>query len=440
MKVALSLAALLSLAPAGVLTTAASAQPTGSADYVVVVHDGFDPGAVAHNAGVSPSFVYRSALKGFAARLVPAQVSALQSSSAVAAVTADDPFSAAGARSVQADASANPSSTCSTPLTCQVTPSGVRYISAGLSSTAKINGIDQRVDSDVAVIDSGIDATNPDLNVVGGYSCVPGKSAFEDGAGHGTGVAGVIGALDNGYGVVGVAPGARLWSVRVLDDQNAGTLSQLLCGVDWVMRNSNRFDVANMSIEKQVNGTNDNCGQGNPSDTLHQAVCRLVSGGVPVVAAAGNYFIDASHSVPAAYHEVIAVSALTDFDGVPYTDKRDPRASDPCTTESGVGSDDTFAAYSDWGPRITLIAPGTCLLTTGSAQDPFPRPMTYYNHWSGTSFAAPHVTGTIALLKAHDHGLTPDQVRSMLTNKAIIRPYPGDPDGITEPTVDAAGF
>ena len=92
---------------------------------------------------------------------------------------------------------------------------------------ARINGIDERPDVDVAVLDSGIDLDNPDLNVVGGYGCTDaGTGVYDAGTNHGTHVAGIIGALDNTTGVVGVAPGARLWSIRVLEPPMASDSSR----------------------------------------------------------------------------------------------------------------------------------------------------------------------------------------------------------------------
>jgi subtilisin len=419
--------------------------------YVVVLQNGADVSAVTRPLGIQTSFTYSSALTGFAATLTSSQVDALQRSPVVTAIEPDAVVHGADGHPVSASSSAGKpsggSTTCTTPTTCQVIPTGIRYIHADQSPTAQIDGVDQRVDADVAVIDSGIDATHPDLNVVGGYSCVPGASAFQDGLGHGTGVSGVIGALDNGYGVVGVAPGVRLWSVRVIDDQGIGRFSSLLCGVDWVTRHASSIDAANMSLGRLINVNADvddkNCGKGNPADALHEAMCALVAKGVTVAVAAGNESVDADYSLPAAYPEVLTISALTDFDGVPYTDKHDPHASPTCNGGAGE-TDDTFATYSDWGDDVDFIAPGTCIFTTSSSQSSVHAcgSTTYvgYGCITGTSLAAPHVTGAVALIKSHDHSLTPDQVRAKLNATAITRFYSGDPDGIQEPTVDAGSL
>ena len=120
-------------------------------------------------------------------------------------------------------------------LTAQVYPTGINRIGDRLSPAAKIDGIDERVDADVAVVDTGI-APLADLNVVGGYNCSSSDpTAWRDGNGHGTHVAGTIGAIDNATGVVGVAPGVRLWAVKILNDSGVGLLSSYVCGLDrWI--------------------------------------------------------------------------------------------------------------------------------------------------------------------------------------------------------------
>ena len=114
-------------------------------------------------------------------------------------------------------------------------PAGVRRVGAAQSNVSRLDGHDTRVDADVAIIDTGVDRNHPDLNVVGGYNCTgPNRDRWDDVDGHGTHVAGIVGALDNQFGVVGVAPGVRLWSVKVLGPHGSGRMSWLLCGIDWV--------------------------------------------------------------------------------------------------------------------------------------------------------------------------------------------------------------
>jgi subtilisin family serine protease len=122
-------------------------------------------------------------------------------------------------------------------------------------------------------------------------------------------VAGTVGALDDGQGVVGVAPGARLWAVKVLGDDGSGSWSSVICGLDWVYANRATIDVVNMSLGGA--GDDGSCA----ADPLHRAICAVVDGGVPVVVAAGNDGANAAGQVPATFEEVITVSAFTDFDG-----------------------------------------------------------------------------------------------------------------------------
>ena len=132
----------------------------------------------------------------------------------------------------------------------------IRRIFATPTRRLGINGGDDyRVDVDVAVIDTGVDFQHPDLNVVGGVTCnnrlplsATCKSGGDDDHYHGTHVAGTIGALDNGIGVVGVAPGARIWPVKVLSSSGSGYSSQIIAGIDWVAANASTIEVANMSL------------------------------------------------------------------------------------------------------------------------------------------------------------------------------------------------
>ena len=191
-------------------------------------------------------------------------------------------------------------------LEAQTTPRGVRRVFAPRNPISRIDGIDQRVDADVAIVDTGIDKDHPDLNVVGGVNCsTSNRAAWDDGNGHGTHVAGIVGALDNGTGVVGVAPGVRLWAVRILNSGGSGLVSWYVCGLDWITAQRDPADpsrplieAVNMSVAKT--GSDDhNCGLTN-HDPMHQAVCRLVGSGVTVVAAAGNNHFNAARLVPPA--------------------------------------------------------------------------------------------------------------------------------------------
>src|SRR5215213_7879791 len=161
----------------------------------------------------------------------------------------------------------------------QTVPTGIRRIAADQNSQAAIHGDGGAVDVDVAVLDTGI-AAHPDLTIAGGQACTGEGTA--DGDGHGTHVAGTIGAQDNSFGVVGVAPGARLYAVKVLDNQGEGDYASIICGLEWVIDNAATIDVVNMSLGGSAPETT--C----LNDALHAAVCNTILAGVTVVVAAGN--------------------------------------------------------------------------------------------------------------------------------------------------------
>lgn len=255
----------------------------------------------------------------------------------------------------------------------EVVPAGVQRTGAPLDDASNV---------DVAVIDTGSDRYNADLNVVGGTTCVgddPDEWG-EDGHGHGTHVAGTIGAEANGRGVVGVAPGARIWSVQVLDASGSGTFASVICGIDYVAGMADVIEVANMSL----GGTNvygeTSCGG---PDAMHNAICGATDLGVVFTVAAGNSTDDAANHSPAAYDEVITVSAFTDFDGMPGGFSLAPNAG--CTAMS---IDDTRAAFSNYGDVVDIAAPGVCVLSTYLNGQ--------YAYASGTSMAAPHVAGCVS--------------------------------------------
>src|SRR4029079_550751 len=151
----------------------------------------------------------------------------------------------------------------------QTVPDGVRRIRAAECPLARIDGNDERVNVDIAIIDTGIDLTHPDLNVYQHVSFTADSTDGNDGHGHGTHVAGTVGALDNAIGVVGVAPGIRLWAVKVLDNSGSGALSSIISGVDYVTQHASEIEVANMSLG----------GQGS-SDALRLAIQRSVAAGI----------------------------------------------------------------------------------------------------------------------------------------------------------------
>jgi subtilisin len=378
----------------GGLGVTAGARGAPPERYIVMLKDFVaSPAAVAHGHArahhAQLGFVYSSAIKGYSATLSAAAVRALRADPQVAAVIPD--------REVH--------------LAAQTLPTGINRVDGERSSTVSGNGSGS-VNVDIAILDTGIDTSHPDLNVVGGVAC--NGSGYRDGHGHGTHVAGIAAARDNGTGVVGVAPGARLWAVRVLNASGSGAASNILCGVDWVTRNAARIEVANMSLGGSgAEPSGAGCSTG---DVLHDAVCRSVAAGVTYAVAAGNSSANAAGVVPAAYDEVITVSSLADFNG-----RSGGGAAATCQSDI----DDTLANSSNYGRDVDLIAPGVCISSTYVGGG--------YRTLSGTSMASPHVAGAAALYRATHPGASPSQVKSALRSAANLNwNNLDDRDGIKE--------
>ncbi len=376
----------------------AGARATGSTvqSYIVTLGSG-DPGALAsrhaQSYGATVDHVFRHALRGYSARMSASAAARLAGDAGVASVVLD--------REVR--------------ITAQTLPPGINRVDADVSSAMAGNGRGA-VDVDIAVVDTGIDRKHRDLNVVGGVNCVPGGTSPNDLHGHGTHVAGSAGAKDNGLGVVGVAPGARLWAVRVLNSQGSGLWSSVICGVDWVTARADVIEVANMSLGGD--GPEGSCTDGG----LHEAICASVAAGVTYAVAAGNAGEDARFFTPASYDEVITVSAMTDFDGQP---------GGVGTPTCQIGTDDEFAFFSNFGDDVDLTAPGVCVLSTWRAGG--------YRSISGTSMASPHVAGAAALYLVGNPTASPADVKAAL-EAAGTSDWTGDPDGVQEPLVNVGGF
>jgi subtilisin len=372
--------------------------------YIVALNDGVSVDDVANqrvtSRGGYVSQRYHAALTGFAADLSEAEVNDLAADSRVESIMPDFAVHAS----------------------TQTTPTGIQRIQALTSPLAQIDGVDLRVDVDVAVLDTG-SGPHSDLNIAGGYNCTStNTSAYNDNHGHGTHVAGTIGALDNGSGVVGVAPGARIWSIKVLDANGNGTGSQILCGIDWVKQHASTIEVANMSLGGSTTMQDDhNCGNTN-GDSIHKAICGAVAAGVTFAVAAGNDGKDSAGYFPAQYDEVITVSALDDTDG----------KAGGLGQSNNYGADDTLASFSNYGADVDVIAPGVSIYSTYLNNG--------YGSMSGTSMATPHVTGAVALYKAGHPTATPAQIRAALLSTGSNAGWSGDKDSSKEPLIDVSTF
>ncbi|KKS33072.1 MAG: Peptidase S8 and S53 subtilisin kexin sedolisin [Parcubacteria group bacterium GW2011_GWC2_42_13] len=271
---------------------------------------------------------------------------------------------------------------------------GVKRISSGTVHDGGNKGTDVKI----GIIDSGVDRGHQDLNDVyaGGYDFVQDDADPDDVYGHGTHVAGTACAEDNDLGVVGVAPGCALYSLRVLNDSGSGSWSATIAAMDWAVLN--RLQVVNLSLGSSQD----------PGSTVKAAFDNAEAKGLVIVAAGGNSGTPSGKGnnviYPAKYASVIAVAA---------TDKNDTRPS-----------------WSSTGEEIELAAPGVSVLSSWNDGDsphnpqPFILDGDWYKEGSGTSMASPHVAGAAALVIAagvtdsNGNGRINDEVRAILNSTA----------------------
>jgi subtilisin family serine protease len=415
----------------GVATSAARSGPvaaTSPSSYIVVLNDGADAAAATasleRSVGFKSRFRYRSALKGFAAQLTEQQVATLRASPQVQFVSPDGVAEAVGYVPIVPGDNA---------------PTGVRRIGAAVDQTSvKPTAVGARV----AVLDTGIDLANSDLDARNGTNCIsPGRKAQDDN-GHGTHIAGTISARNNGSNVVGVSPGTRVYAVKVLDSTGAGSFAQIVCGIDWVAAHGpgtkKNIRVANLSLGG--GGADDaNCGNSN-GDALHKAICKAAAKGITFVAAAGKSSVDFAGVVPAAYDEVLTVTAMADSDGAPGGFGGAPACSPSETDDSYLSSSNFAVSAAD--RNHTIAGPGVCITS-----DRLGGGTTVL---SGTSVATPHSTGSASLCIGSKSspgpcaGLTSAQVIQKLRNDAAAHatpgPIPGSSNGfIGDPNHPIAG-
>jgi subtilisin family serine protease len=331
----------------------------GSDGYIVVVKEGANPRSVAAVLGISPRYVYTTAVNGFAGTLNAGQLNAIRHNPNVEYVEADVPVQA---------------SVLQTGATWGLD----RIDQANLPLSTTFSYLATGVGVRAYIVDTGIRLTHTQLvgRATTGFDAVTAGGTATDCNGHGTHVAGTVGGTTHG-----VAKAVSLVAVRVLDCNGSGTTAGVIAGVDWVANNAVLPAVANLSLG------------GGANTTLDNAVKNAVSKGITFVVAAGNGNIfgiaqNACNSSPARVPEAITVGATTNAD--------------------------RKASYSNFGTCLDIFAPGSSITSAWYTSD------TATNTISGTSMAAPHVAGVAAQYLSLNPAASPATVTGALTAGATL--------------------
>jgi len=350
---------LVSLFAALMFVLPLSAQGAGDAgadSYIVVLKNAVDPQALANihsnKYGAKVDNVWGHALHGYSAVIPNDRVASLRADSTVSYVVADGEAS----------------------ITAQTIPWGIDRVDADLSSTRAGDGTGSVGNTNVYVIDTGVDRNHADLNVISFVNFAKGKST--DCNGHGTHVAGTIAAKDDTQGVVGVAPGAPVSAVKVLNCQGSGQWSWIISGINWVTANHGPNAVANMSLG------------GGANQAVDDAVRRSAASGVFYALSAGNSSADACGQSPARAGTTSGIA-----------------------TVAATDSSDREASFSNYGSCVDIWAPGVSVFSTYRGSS--------YATLSGTSMASPHVAGGGGLYLSTHPGGSPASVEGALKAAAV---------------------
>ena len=305
-----------------------------------------------------PLQVYTASTEGFAVKMTDEEAAALQTNEKVFGVWPDRII-------ILAKPAPAP-----TPLPAEVTPPGITRVGGGATYTGTKRAW---------IIDTGIDLTHPDLNVdvASGKTFITRTTTPNDDNGHGTHCAGIVAAIDNTVGVVGVAAGAKVVPVKVLDKRGSGAMSVIIAGVDFVIAHGVAGDAANMSLG------------GNVYEPLDLKIVEMGAKGIFVSLAAGNESDNANYHSPARANgaNIFTISACNKYD--------------------------VFASFSNFGnPPIDYCAPGVSILSTYKGGG--------LAIMSGTSMAAPHACGVLLATGGHPG-----------SDGYVI----GDPDGKPDPII-----
>ena len=250
----------------------------------------------------------------------------------------------------------------------QIIPWGVKRIQAD-----KVWPVTQGKGIRVAVLDTGIAYDHPDLqpNVKGGVNLLNRFLPPYDHNGHGTHIAGTIGAVNNKIGVVGVAPQVHLFAVKAFNKDGTAKLSDIIKGIDWCI--NNKIQIINMSF-----------GFNEPSSTFQEAVNRAHQAGIVMIAASGNKGTRGRLEYPAQFGETVAITS--------------------------INQENKISSFSTIGPSVDVAAPGEKITSTWLNNS--------YRELSGTSMAVAHVTGVAALMMSK-YRMSTNEVRSLLRQSAV---------------------
>ena len=394
------------------LVSPAIAQRPGDAvpgRYIVEVRGQVDAGIVAWSHGLAPDRIYRHAVNGFAGFIPPGQLKRLAADPDVVSIVPDRLVSIVA----KPDKTGKPSPDTST--SGQVVPAGVLRIGAD-----RAWAIATGLGVGVAIVDTGIDFNHPDLNVASeSFTAYIGTA--QDDHGHGTHVAGIVAALNNDLDVVGVAPNATLYAVKVLDSRGSGYDSDIIAGLEWIFK-ANSGVLYGKPVSPAIRVVNMSLGRpGSLDDSLplHTAVKNLYDAGITVVVAAGNdYDLEVKQQVPATYPEVIAVASTTAKKGT--SKLRGFRQGIAADTASYFTTDGKF----ENGIGVTISAPGEDQEDVNSAG--FISSVGILSlklgggttRMSGTSMASPHVAGVVAQLVELNSSRGPEDIRYIIRSNA----------------------
>jgi subtilisin len=379
--------------------------------YVVRVGEHVDAATVAKQYGVAPRFVYRKAVRGFAGKIPPGILRKLQNDVRVVDVAPDRIVTTVG----KPDKPGKPGGGGGGKAKDTI-PSGVARIGAAPTDGLGVTG----AGVGVAVVDTGLDLSHGDLLVAPDqfYSPYVGTSAQDDN-GHGTHVGGIIAAKANGADVVGVAPDATLYAVKVLNAAGEGRESDVLAGLEWIANSAAAvtppIQVVNMSLGRP--GTlGDNA-------AYRAAVAALHNAGIAIAVAAGNdCALEVSQQVPATYPEVLAVASTTASNG---KSRLKGFAGIPADTASFFTTDGIWNEGSGIG--VTISAPGAkqenvngggIISVEGILSTALGGGTTKLY---GTSMACPHLAGVLALLYEQSGGsMDPETARAKVMQGADL--------------------